>query len=249
MPARRELHTGRHNFLHRSWGPLEPFDNSTPELLKQHGVYTHLASDHQHYWEDGGASYHGRYSTWEFFHGQEGDAWTGQVADPEPPEDLRSNRNDLWRQDWVSRAHMDTEEKHSQTLKDLEVPYVLTCRVVHATDGWLTVKCGVAPVMVVGVQEVLQSFGALGVAGVRAHVRPLVEQGAIQTLDLAVRLRAIRARAFVDDAGGAEGPAEQPGSVAGAVVCEYAFNGDAVAGEEGVGALPEGGGGLLAFVG
>ena len=24
MPARRELHTGRYNFLHRSWGPLEP---------------------------------------------------------------------------------------------------------------------------------------------------------------------------------------------------------------------------------
>ena len=28
MPARRELHTGRHNFLHRSWGPLEPYDIS-----------------------------------------------------------------------------------------------------------------------------------------------------------------------------------------------------------------------------
>ena len=28
MPARRELHTGRLNFLHRSWSPLEPFDDS-----------------------------------------------------------------------------------------------------------------------------------------------------------------------------------------------------------------------------
>ena len=28
MPARRELHTGRYNFLHRSWGPVEPFDDS-----------------------------------------------------------------------------------------------------------------------------------------------------------------------------------------------------------------------------
>ncbi|MEU4898169.1 hypothetical protein AB0B12_39895 [Streptomyces sp. NPDC044780] len=77
MPARRELHTGRHNILHRSWGPLEPFDDSMPEL-KQHGVYTHLAGDHQHYWEDGDASYHGRYSTWEFFRGQEGDAGQGR---------------------------------------------------------------------------------------------------------------------------------------------------------------------------
>lgn len=47
MPARRELHTGRYNFLHRSWGPIEPFDDSMPELLKKSGVYTHLISDHQ----------------------------------------------------------------------------------------------------------------------------------------------------------------------------------------------------------
>ena len=42
MPARRELHTGRYNFLHRSWGPLEPFDDSMPEMLKKSGIYTHL---------------------------------------------------------------------------------------------------------------------------------------------------------------------------------------------------------------
>src|SRR5688572_18854807 len=41
MPARRELHTGRYNFLHRSWGPLEPFDDSMPEILKNHGIHTH----------------------------------------------------------------------------------------------------------------------------------------------------------------------------------------------------------------
>ena len=53
MPARRELHTGRHNFLHRSWGPFEPFDDSTFTILKERGTYTHLVSDHYHYWEDG----------------------------------------------------------------------------------------------------------------------------------------------------------------------------------------------------
>ena len=57
MPARRELHTGRHNFLHRSWGPLEPFDDSAFELLHEAGVHTHKATDHHHYWEDGGATY------------------------------------------------------------------------------------------------------------------------------------------------------------------------------------------------
>ncbi|MCX4547658.1 sulfatase [Streptomyces sp. NBC_01387] len=117
MPARRELHTGRHNFLHRSWGPLEPFDDSMPELLKQNGVYTHLVSDHPHYWEDGGATYHGRYNTWEFFRGQEGDPWKGQVADPEIPDDLKRVRfGAAYRQDWVNRPHMATEDRHPQTL-------------------------------------------------------------------------------------------------------------------------------------
>ena len=46
MPARRDLHTGRSHFLHRSWGPLEPFDDSLPQLLKQNGTYSHLITDH-----------------------------------------------------------------------------------------------------------------------------------------------------------------------------------------------------------
>ena len=33
MPARRDMQTGRHSFLHRSWGPIEPYDNSFPELF------------------------------------------------------------------------------------------------------------------------------------------------------------------------------------------------------------------------
>ena len=85
MPARRELHTGRYNFLHRSWGPLEPFDDSISEILGDHDVYTHLTTDHQHYFEDGGATYHQRYTTWQFHRGQEGDAWMGQVGDPDIP--------------------------------------------------------------------------------------------------------------------------------------------------------------------
>ena len=77
MPARRDFHTSRPHFLHCPWGPLEPFDDSVPQMLSDAGVYTHLASDHYHYWEDGGATYHNRYSSWEFFRGQEGDSWIG----------------------------------------------------------------------------------------------------------------------------------------------------------------------------
>ena len=82
MPARREIHTGRANFLHRSWGPLEPFDDSMPELLRQNGVYTRIVTDHNHYVEDGGGTYCTRYSTWECNRGQEGDPWQGNAAPP-----------------------------------------------------------------------------------------------------------------------------------------------------------------------
>jgi arylsulfatase A-like enzyme len=108
MPARRELHTGRHNFLHRSWGPLEPFDDSMPQMLRDAGVHTHLVSDHPHYWEDGGATYHTRYTTWEFFRGQEGDPWKGVV---EPG----SAHGGMKRQDRINRSYMPTEAEHSQT--------------------------------------------------------------------------------------------------------------------------------------
>jgi arylsulfatase A-like enzyme len=82
MPARRDMQTGRHTFLHRSWGPLEPFDNSFPELLKTAGAYSHLISDHYHYWEDGGATYHTRYNSFDFIRGQESDPWKVLLDSP-----------------------------------------------------------------------------------------------------------------------------------------------------------------------
>lgn len=134
MPARREMHTGRHNFLHRGWGPLEPFDDSVPEMLKQHGIYTHLVTDHQHYWEDGGGTYHNRYNTYEFFRGQEGDAWKGVVGEVEIPEDLKAMKFPMWRQDWVNRAYLPSVETHPQTLTfDAGLHFIQTNL---AEDNW-----------------------------------------------------------------------------------------------------------------
>ena len=79
MPARRDMLTGRLSFLHRSWGPMEPYDNSFPELLAASGVYSHLITDHYHYFEDGGATYHNRYDSYDFVRGQEGDRWKAMV--------------------------------------------------------------------------------------------------------------------------------------------------------------------------
>lgn len=93
MPARRELHTGRLNFLHAPWCPLEPFDDSMPEILRQNGIHTHLCTDHYHYIQDGGATYHGRYSTFEIFRGQECDRWQGDCRPQElSPHMMGANR-------------------------------------------------------------------------------------------------------------------------------------------------------------
>jgi len=136
MPARRELHTGRYNFLHRSWGPIEPFDESMPKILKNKGIYTHLVSDHYHYWEDGGATYHNRYNSWEIVRGHEGDAWKGSVKDPEIPEHVDTYKEafPVWRQDWVNRKYMQKEEKQPQarTFKK-GIEFIQTN---HMEDNW-----------------------------------------------------------------------------------------------------------------
>ena len=115
MPARRELHTGRYNFLHRSWGPVEPFDDSMPLILQQNGVYTHLVTDHYHYLEEGGATYHTRYNSWECNRGREGDPWKGHVADPELPKFHRSQRIDTnYKQEFHNRTHLIEPEDQPQ---------------------------------------------------------------------------------------------------------------------------------------
>jgi arylsulfatase A-like enzyme len=112
MPARRDLHTGRYSFLHRSWGPLEPFDDSMPHILRENDIYTHLVSDHYHYWETGGATYHAQYNSWEFSRGQEGDPWKGHVAMPPIPEVVPNTweGSPMFRQDWVNRLYMQNQE-------------------------------------------------------------------------------------------------------------------------------------------
>ncbi|HEA3613029.1 TPA: sulfatase [Escherichia coli] len=142
MPARRELHTGRCNFLHREWGPLEPFDDSMPELLKKAGIYTHLISDHLHYWEDGGGNYHNRYSSWEIVRGQEGDHWHASVAQPPIPEVLwvpqkqtGGGISGLWRHDWANREYIQQEADFPQTkVFDAGCAFI---HKNHAEDNWL----------------------------------------------------------------------------------------------------------------
>lgn len=132
MPARRELHTGRYNFLHASWGPVEPFDDSMPEILKNNGVYSHLISDHYHYWEDGGATYHSRYASWEIVRGQEYDPWKPVVKKPAIPETVNGTGRSA--NYWTNRAHMPDEQTHYQTRTfDNAMEFLETN---HDADNW-----------------------------------------------------------------------------------------------------------------
>ena len=130
MPARREMHTGRYNFLHRSWGPLEPFDDSMPEILHRSGVHSHKVTDHLHYWEDGGATYHQRYTTFDLVRGQEGDKWKGDVEKLRDPNYGAERWSELQRlnnqkQDNINREYMDKSELQPQHITfDLGLEFI-----------------------------------------------------------------------------------------------------------------------------
>jgi arylsulfatase A-like enzyme len=79
VPARRDLFTGRLNFLERNWGPIEPFDYTLPQALRGQGIYTHMVTDHYHYFRIGGENYCQQFDTWELIRGQENDPWVSRV--------------------------------------------------------------------------------------------------------------------------------------------------------------------------
>ena len=140
MPARRELHTGRYNFLHNSWSPLQPYDDSVISRLKRAGIYTHIATDHFHYWEDGGSCYLTKYDSHDIIRGQQGDPWMGQVAWPEFPDTLSARKTTQnWRHDWVNRSFLDAEEKMPQKKTfDCGLDFI---RRNAGEDGWfLTIE-------------------------------------------------------------------------------------------------------------
>lgn len=89
MPARRDMMTGRLNFLEREWGGVEPFDVPFPHLLRdQADVFCHMETDHYHYFHVGGENYHMPFNTYAFHRGQEWDSFVSRVTPPEEPDHL-----------------------------------------------------------------------------------------------------------------------------------------------------------------
>ena len=123
MSARRELHTGRYNFLHRGWSPLGLFDDSMPQMLDEAGIHTRLISDHVHYSEDEEATYYNRYTIWENVRGQEGDRWKCDLTNTALPDTaipigdpaMRKFKEHSQKQDVINRSYMPASDNSNQT--------------------------------------------------------------------------------------------------------------------------------------
>jgi arylsulfatase A-like enzyme len=83
MPARRDLFTGRKEFLWRPWGPLESWDARLPRMLAGHGYSTRIVTDHYHYWEEEGNGYVQSFQSTDLIRGHEIDFW----KTPAPPDE------------------------------------------------------------------------------------------------------------------------------------------------------------------
>jgi len=133
MPARREMMTGRLNFLEAPWGPIEPWDECLPELLRNRkGTYCHLITDHYHYFHAGGEGYHDLFSSWEFQRGQEGDVWHPLVEEPETPEFRGRNRRPFW----VNRQFMDPERDEDYPTPQCFMRAIEFLQNNHRADNW-----------------------------------------------------------------------------------------------------------------
>lgn len=88
VPARRDLLTGRMNFLERGWGPIEAYDKTINQCLKEHNIFSHIVTDHCHYMDRGGENYLQEYNTWDYIRGQEYDPWVSKVTPPPIDEHL-----------------------------------------------------------------------------------------------------------------------------------------------------------------
>ena len=110
MPARRDLYTGRYEFLVRGWGPVDEEDRDLPRQIsgppnhslqrmaaEGHSV-SGLVTDHFHLWEQGSGNYHMGYTGFDFIRGHEADAWfIDPVEFPCPTADRLSKIERHWR--------------------------------------------------------------------------------------------------------------------------------------------------------
>ncbi len=125
MPARRDMLTGRYNFLERGWGGMEPYDICLPHLLAGAGIHSHMETDHYHYFQGGGEFYPTSFSTWQSYRGQEYDPMPAVIN---PKDNLDPTL------DW----NKDIEKRNRPRFKtDLDFPSPQT---LQGAADWLKIN-------------------------------------------------------------------------------------------------------------
>ncbi|MDH7602033.1 MAG: sulfatase [Armatimonadota bacterium] len=119
MPARRELMTGRREFLWRGWGPIEPFDRPLALECRKLGAVTQIITDHYHYWEISAHGYLEYFDGSEMIRGHELDYWKTAPQPQEPDWVLAINK---YRPGWGSRYYRNVA--HFKTVEDFHSPTV-----------------------------------------------------------------------------------------------------------------------------
>ncbi|MHC4250268.1 MAG: sulfatase-like hydrolase/transferase [Planctomycetota bacterium] len=137
MPARREMMTGRYNFLETPWGPVEPWDECGPTILREErNVYSHMITDHYHYFHRGGNGYHYLFNSWEFLRGQEGDVWHPLVEPQQAPEDARPSRGSKRHPYWANRKFRDMERDEDYSTPQCFIQAMDFLKNNHNQDDW-----------------------------------------------------------------------------------------------------------------
>ena len=117
MPARRDMLTGRYNFLERGWGGMEPFDICLPHVLAHAGIHSHIETDHYHYFQGGGEFYATSFSTWQSYRGQEFDPMPARIRAEDSLDPTL-----VWNQDAMQRNRRrfktDIDFPSPRTLKE-----------------------------------------------------------------------------------------------------------------------------------
>ncbi len=136
MPARREMMTGRLNFLEAPWGPIEPWDDCLPTTLRTaKGTYSHLITDHYHYFHSGGEGYHTLFDSWELERGEENDAWRPALDLPPLPARPADKQQRL-RSYWANYTRMDPESDESYSTPRCFMRAIDFVERYHASDNW-----------------------------------------------------------------------------------------------------------------
>jgi arylsulfatase A-like enzyme len=117
MPARREWLTGTQEFLWRPWGPIEPFDDTIPDLLRQNGVLSKLITDHYHYFQHGSHGYYEGFNGFDFLRGHEYDAH--QTSPKQPGRRLLDQTADT-KTDGPESLHDLNRVQYARNVDDLD---------------------------------------------------------------------------------------------------------------------------------